>query len=74
MIESDRVRYDIGAGMHKLSVQLRDLFRVLEDHFGHERASLNIAAVFQFEEIAFGTDNRAVFESLEKSGRAWVSC
>lgn len=33
MIKSDGVRDDIGAGMHKLSVQFRDLFRVLEDHF-----------------------------------------
>ena len=34
MIESDGVRDDIGAGMCKLSVQLRDLFHVLEDLLG----------------------------------------
>ncbi len=68
MIESGGVRDDIGVVMHKLSVQLRDLFRIFEEHFRHECASLNMAAVFQIEELAFGTDNRAVFESLEKSG------
>ena len=56
--------HDIGAGTQKFAVELCESVGVFEDDFGNKRAGLQIAAPFEFKEIAFGANDRAVFQSF----------
>jgi hypothetical protein len=57
----------IGAGMREFAVQLFYQFRMLEDHFGHEGAGLQIAAPFEFEQITLGADHRSLCQPVHEA-------
>ena len=45
-------------GMDELAVELRHEIRMLQDHLGHIRPRLQVAAPLELEEIPFGADDR----------------
>ena len=57
--------HDVGSGVDEVAMQLGDRFRMLEHHLGHEGAGLQVAAPFQFEQVAFGADDRPGVETLQ---------
>ena len=60
--------------MDEIAMQLRDRFRVLEHDFRHEGAGLQIAAPLELEHIAFGADDRAAGELLQKGDALRSGC
>ena len=47
-------------------MQLPQRVGFVEDHLGHVRAGLDVAAALQLEDVALGADHRAVGQPLEK--------
>ena len=45
-------------------MQLAHRVGVVEDHLGHERAGLDVAAALELEDVALGADDDAVSEAL----------
>ena len=56
--------HDVGAGPQELAVQLPQRVRRIEDHLGHVRAGLDVAAAFELEDVALAADDHAVGEPL----------
>ena len=67
----ERLR-DIGAGVHEVQVQLLDHLRVIEQHFRHECAGLQVAASLELEDVAFRADHPTLAQAPQEvaCGRA----
>ncbi len=62
---------DVAAGAHELPVQLRHHVGVVQHHFGHVRAGLQVAPSFELEQVALRAQDRAVAgEALAERARA----
>src|SRR5262249_33191714 len=61
---------DIRAGMDEFAVQLLDELGMLEHDLRDEGAGLGIPAGLELEEIALGTDHRALRQPLHEAGVA----
>lgn len=53
---------DVGPGTDEPTVDLRERIRMIEDHLGREGAGPELAAAFQFEQVALGAQDRAGLE------------
>src|SRR5579875_2007694 len=62
--------YNVGSRMHEFAVKLLDELGMLEHDLGDIGAGLEIAAPLELEEVAFGTDDGALFQAIEQSGPA----
>ena len=52
--------------LNEVPVQLGHCLRMLEHDFRNERAGLQIAAAFELEQVAFGTNHGALIEPLQQ--------
>src|ERR671919_336941 len=58
---------DLRAGSLEVAVQGCQRFRMLQRDLGNELAGTQVTASFQFEEEAFGADDRTLGQSVEKA-------
>src|SRR5206468_2530798 len=63
----------IGARVHEIEMELTHDLRMLEHDLGHERAGLQIAAPLEFEQVAFGANDRTGVETLQERGSWFCS-
>ena len=61
---------DVRSRMDEFTVQLSHELGVLQHHFRHEGAGLEVAAPLELEQIAFGANHRTLGEALEQSPAA----